>query len=113
MSEQQDPIIGIDLGTTNSVVAVFKDGKVQVLSEDGQAIVPSIVGLTLDNKLIIGQAAKNQLAAFPERTIASVKRRMGENVKLSMGDQFFTPQEISAIILRRLKQRAETQLVAR
>lgn len=110
MNESESPIIGIDLGTTNSVAAVMLDGKVQVLAEDGQAIVPSIVGLTLDNKLIVGQAAKNQLAAFPERTISSVKRRMGENVKLSMGDQEYTPQEISAMILRRLKQRAETQL---
>lgn len=110
MTESESPIIGIDLGTTNSVAAVMLDGKVQVLAEDGQAIVPSIVGLTLDNKLIVGQSAKNQLAAFPERTISSVKRRMGENVKLSMGDQEYTPQEISAMILRRLKQRAETQL---
>ncbi|MCC6507687.1 MAG: Hsp70 family protein [Pirellulaceae bacterium] len=110
MNTELSPIIGIDLGTTNSVVATLIDGKIEVLSEDGEAILPSIVGLTLDNKLIVGQAAKNQLAAFPERTISSVKRRMGESVQLSLGDQKFSPQEISAMILRRLKQRAETRL---
>lgn len=110
MSESESPIIGIDLGTTNSVVAVLSEGKVQVLREDGEELLPSVVGLTADGKLTVGRAAKNQLAAFPDKTIASVKRRMGEAVKLPMGDQSFTPQEISAIILRRLRQRAEQAL---
>jgi molecular chaperone DnaK len=64
----------------------------------------------MDGKLIVGTTAKNQLAAFPDRTIASIKRRMGQTVKVSLGDQQFSPQEISAIILRRLKARAEHAL---
>ncbi|MGN6136505.1 MAG: Hsp70 family protein [Aureliella sp.] len=110
MNQSDSPIIGIDLGTTNSVVAAYINGKVQVLEEDGEAIVPSVVGIALDGKLVIGRAAKNQLAAFPERTIASVKRRMGEAVRLTLADQQFSPPEISAMILRRLRQRAEQAL---
>lgn len=110
MNQPTSPIIGIDLGTTNSVVAALLGGKVQVLEEQGEAMLPSVVGLTLDNKLIVGTTAKNQLAAFPERTISSVKRQMGQAVKVKLADQEFSPQEISAIILRRLRQRAETVL---
>ncbi len=110
MSQQNSPIIGIDLGTTNSVVAAVIDGQVQVIEENGEAILPSVVGLTVDGKLIVGMNAKNQLAAFPDRTIASVKRRMGQAVKLKLGEQQFTPQELSAMILRRLRTRAEIKL---
>ncbi len=104
------PIVGIDLGTTNSVVAALIDGRVQIIAEDGQDILPSVVGLTMDDRLIVGQAAKNQLAAFPDRTVVSVKRKMGRPDILRMGNQQFTPQEVSAMILRRLKQRAEQKL---
>ena len=107
---EKTPIIGIDLGTTNSEVAALIDGHVQVIQEDGQAILPSVVGMTMDGKLIVGQTAKNQLAAFPDRTIVSVKRRMGQTVKLKMAGQEFAPQEISAMILRRLRERAERAL---
>ena len=110
MTQPESPIIGIDLGTTNSVVAVYMDGKVRVLQEEGEELLPSVVGLTTEEKLAVGRSAKNQLAAFPDRTIASVKRRMGQAVKLKMGDQEFTPQEISAMILRRMRQRAEHAL---
>ena len=110
MQPTNSPIIGIDLGTTNSVVAAFLQGRVQVIHEDGQAILPSVVGMTVDEKLIVGEAAKNQLVAFPERTIASVKRRMGEATQLPMAGQKFSPPEISAMILRRLRQRAEQAL---
>ena len=110
MENQQSTIVGIDLGTTNSVVAAYVNGKVQVIAEEGEAILPSIVGMTLDGRLIVGNAAKNQLSAFPERTVASVKRRMGQAVQIKMAGQDFSPQEISAMILRRLKQRAETFL---
>lgn len=112
MENQQSTIVGIDLGTTNSVVAVYVNGKVQVIEEDGTSILPSVVGMTLDGKLIVGNAAKNQLSAFPDRTIASVKRRMGQAVQIKMAGQDYSPQEISAMILRRLKQRAETFLGA-
>jgi molecular chaperone DnaK len=110
MNDVASPIIGIDLGTTNSLVAVYRDGRVQILEEDGEALLPSVVGVTPDNKLIVGKTARNQLAAFPDRTIASIKRRMGQAVEVQLGDQAITPQEISAIILRRLKQRAESAL---
>jgi molecular chaperone DnaK len=110
MDNQQSAIVGIDLGTTNSVVAVYMNGKVQVIEEDGTSILPSVVGMTLDGRLIVGNSAKNQLAAFPDRTISSVKRRMGQAVKVTMAGQEFSPQEISAMILRRLKQRAENFL---
>ncbi len=104
------PIIGIDLGTTNSVVAAYIDGRIRVLEEQGTGLLPSVVGVSADGKLLIGQAAKNQLVAFPERTLASVKRRMGEAVNLKMADEEYSPQEISAMILRRLKDRAEQVL---
>ena len=110
MSNSESPIVGIDLGTTNSLVAVYRDGRVQILEENGEALLPSVVGLTVDNKLIVGKTARNQLAAFPDKTIASIKRRMGQAVQVQLGDQSMTPQEISAIILRRLKQRAESAL---
>jgi molecular chaperone DnaK len=110
MRQDKPPIVGIDLGTTNSVVAAWLDGKVQVIREAGLAILPSVVGITLDDKLVVGQTAKNQLIAFPERTVASVKRRMGQAIQLTMADQTYSPQEISAMILRRLRQRAEQAL---
>ncbi len=104
------PVIGIDLGTTNSVVAVCLDGRPRVLEEDGTALVPSVVGVAADGRLLVGQAARNQLAAFPDRTIASVKRRMGQAVALPLAGTAYTPQEISAVILGSLKARAERAL---
>jgi len=105
-----DPIIGIDLGTTNSEVAVLEDGRPRVLSEEGRAILPSVVGLSDDGRLLVGEAARNQWLLAPERTIRSVKRHMGQDVKLRMGDDEFSPQEVSAMILRALKDRAERHL---
>ncbi len=103
-------IVGIDLGTTNSVVAAVVDGRVEVLVEDGQSLLPSVVGLDPSGKLITGTIARNQQIAFPDRTIVSVKRQMGAMTKLSLGDQEFTPPEISAMILRRLRERASVKL---
>jgi len=106
MAEQRDPIVGIDLGTTNSVVAIVVDGQPQVLDEAGENLLPSVVGINPQGQLVTGIAAKNQLAAFPDRTVASIKRRMGRMDPVSLGDQSFTPPEISAMILRRLRDRA-------
>ncbi len=103
-------IIGIDLGTTNSEVAIVQDGRPQLIEVDGAKILPSVVGLADDGTLLVGQAARNQYALYPERTVRSVKRRMGEDTRLDMGDKSYTPQEISALILRRLKQTAEDHL---
>jgi len=105
-------IIGIDLGTTNSEVAVVEDGRTRVIEVDGSKILPSVVGIGDDGALLVGRAARNQYTLYPERTIRSVKRRMGEDVRLPMGEGSYTPQEISAIILRRLKQAAEADLGA-
>jgi len=103
-------IIGIDLGTTNSEVAIIRDGQPVVLDEDGDPILPSVVGLDSQGRLLVGKPARNQFVLAPERTIRSVKRKMGQEATLSLGDQKYTPQEISAIILRTLKQRAEKVL---
>jgi molecular chaperone DnaK len=105
-----DLILGIDLGTTNSEVAVVRDGKPHVLAEDGDPILPSFVGLSEDGKLLTGKAARNQWVVAPERTIKSIKRKMGQDVKVKLGDQEYRPQEISAMILRALKDRATAQL---
>jgi molecular chaperone DnaK len=109
-NEEAGPIVGIDLGTTNSVVAAVIDGRVQVLVENGESLLPSVIGIDQTGKLITGVVARNQQVAFPERTVVSVKRSMGLQTKLPLGDQEFTPQEISAMILRRLRERASAQL---
>jgi molecular chaperone DnaK len=106
-----ETIIGIDLGTTNSEVAIVVDGKPFVIPDDGgDPILPSIVGLSDDGKLLVGKTARNQWVLAPDRTIKSIKRKMGEDIKVSLGDQKYSPQEISAMILRTLKDRAEKHL---
>ena len=104
-------IVGIDLGTTNSEVAVVTaDGQPQVLAEDGDPILPSFVGLSEDGRLLVGKAARNQWVLAPERTIKSIKRKMGQDVKVRLGEQEYRPQEVSAMILRALRDRAQAQL---
>ena len=106
-----ETILGIDLGTTNSEVAIIRNGQHYVLpDDDGQPILPSVVGLDAQGKLIVGRAARNQFVLAPERTVISIKRKMGEETRVNLGDQQYTPQEISAMILRTLKQRAEKAL---
>src|SRR3954453_7821397 len=97
-----DTIIGIDLGTTNSEVAVIRDGRPFVLEEDGDPILPSVVGLDPQGRLLVGRPARNQYMLAPDRTVRSIKRRMGEEVMVPLGDKQYTPQEISAMILRTL-----------
>jgi len=103
-------IIGIDLGTTNSEVAVVQNGQVIVIDDHGRKILPSAVGLAPDGAVIVGDAARNQYIVHPERTILSIKRKMGGAEKVMLGDVAYTPQEISAIILKQLKKRAEAYL---
>jgi len=105
-----DTIIGIDLGTTNSEVAVIRDGRAMVLDEDGDPILPSVVGLDPQGKLLVGKSARNQYVLAPERTVRSIKRKMGQEISVTLGGQDYSPQEISAIILRTLKDRAEKVL---
>ncbi len=103
-------IVGIDLGTTNSEIAIIRGGQPAVLEEDGDPILPSFVGLSEDGRLLVGKAARNQWVLAPERTIKSIKRKMGQDVKVKLGEQEYRPQEISAMILRSLKERAERHL---
>jgi molecular chaperone DnaK len=105
-----DLIIGIDLGTTNSEVAVVRDRQPAVLAEDGDPILPSVVGLSADGRLLVGHAAKNQYVLAPERTVKSIKRQMGQDVTVHLGEQPYRPQEVSAMILRALRDRAARQL---
>lgn len=107
MSAQPDRIVGIDLGTTNSEIAYIQDGQPVVIpDESGDPLLPSVVGLSDDGRLLVGHAARNQWMLAPERTIKSIKRQMGEDTTVELGDHVYTPQEISAIILRTLKARA-------
>jgi molecular chaperone DnaK len=105
-----DLIVGIDLGTTNSEIALLRDGQPHVFGEDGDPILPSFVGLSEDGRLLVGKAARNQWVLAPERTVKSIKRKMGQDVKVRLGDQEYRPQEISAMILRALRDRASQQL---
>src|SRR5690242_2426192 len=105
-----DPIVGIDLGTTNSEVALVQNGQPNVFADDGDPILPSFVGLSDDGRLLVGKAARNQWVLAPERTIKSIKRKMGQDVKVKLGDHEYRPQEISAMILRGLRDRAQRQL---
>lgn len=104
-------IVGIDLGTTNSLVAAIIDGQPALIpNERGKFITPSVVGFTETGELLVGEPAKNQAVANPERTITSVKRMMGTDRRITVGDKDFSPQEISAVILKKLKLDAETYL---
>jgi molecular chaperone DnaK len=105
-----EPIVGIDLGTTNSEIALVRDGQPVVLEDNGDPILPSFVGLSEDGRLLVGAAAKNQWVLAPERTVKSIKRKIGQDVKVKLGDQEYRPQEISAMILKALRDRAAAQL---
>ena len=104
-------IIGIDLGTTNSCVAVIEGGEAVVIpNAEGGRTTPSAVAFKADGERIVGRAAKQQAISKPERTVLSIKRHMGTNYKVDVDGKSYTPQEISAIILRKLKQDAEAYL---
>jgi molecular chaperone DnaK (HSP70) len=106
-----DDIVGIDLGTTNSEIAVYRDGRPEILAdEQGCKILPSVVGVTEAGELLIGEQARNQLLLYPDRTVRSIKRRMGQAETVRMAGHDYTPQEVSAIILKRLKEIGERRL---
>ena len=86
-----EPIIGIDLGTTNSEVAYIFDKNVSVIMDADDGIVPSCVGLDADGKIIVGAIAKNQAVAAPDRTVLSIKRKMGSDEKVSLGAETYLP----------------------
>ena len=104
-------IIGIDLGTTNSCVAVMEGGEAVVITNpEGARTTPSVVGFSRDGERLVGQITKRQAVTNPDRTISSIKREMGTNYKVSIGDKDYSPQEISAMILGKLKADAEAYL---
>ncbi|MGI6696332.1 MAG: molecular chaperone DnaK [Christensenellales bacterium] len=104
-------IIGIDLGTTNSCVAVMEGGEPVVIpNSEGARTTPSVVAFTKEGERLIGQIAKRQAITNPDRTISSVKREMGSNYKANIDGKAYTPQEISAMVLQKLKQDAESYL---
>ena len=104
-------IIGIDLGTTNSCVAVIEGGEAVVIpNAEGARTTPSVVAFKKDGERIVGRVAKQQAVSNPDRTISSIKREMGTNHKVTIDGKDYTPQEISAMILQKLKQDAEAYL---
>jgi len=104
-------IIGIDLGTTNSCVAVIEGGEPTVITNsEGARTTPSVVAFTKDGERLVGQLAKNQAVTNPDRTVISIKRHMGSDYKVDIDGKKYTPQEISAMILQKLKTEAEGYL---
>lgn len=104
-------IIGIDLGTTNSCVAVLEGGDATVIANaEGSRTTPSVVGFTKAGERLVGETAKRQAVTNPERTISSIKRHMGTDYKVKIDDKEYSPQDISAMILTKLKNDAESYL---
>jgi molecular chaperone DnaK len=104
-------VIGIDLGTTNSCVAVMEGGEAVVIANaEGNRTTPSVVGFKKDGERVVGETAKRQAITNPDRTISSIKRYIGTNHKVKIDDTEYTPQEISAMILQKLKSDAEAYL---
>ena len=104
-------VIGIDLGTTNSVVAVMEGGEPVVIpNAEGSRLTPSVVGFSKNGERLVGQLAKRQAVSNPDRTVVSIKRHMGSDYKVTIDGKSYTPQEISAMILQKLKVDAEAYL---
>ena len=104
-------IIGIDLGTTNSCVAVMEGGDAVVIANaEGNRTTPSVVAFSKDGERMVGQVAKRQAITNPDRTISSIKREMGSDYRVEVDGKKYTPQEISAMILQKLKADAEGYL---
>jgi len=99
----QTPIVGIDLGTTNSVVSILEDKLPKTLLVDGQKLLPSVVCLTTDG-MLVGKVAKNMAILEPENTVASIKRKMGQDVEITIGNRQMRPEEVSAVILQKIRQ---------
>ena len=110
MSERTGRIIGIDLGTTNSVLGVIRSGAPILLNVQGARLLPSVVGVSPQEELLVGTPARNQWVVSPDRTVRSIKRKMGKDETVDMAGKTYTPQEISAFILRAIKEAAERAL---
>ncbi|MFW9870962.1 MAG: Hsp70 family protein, partial [Candidatus Thorarchaeota archaeon] len=104
-------IVGIDLGTTNSGIAYMEGGKPTIIpNAEGKRLTPSVVGITPKGEIVVGELAKRQAVSIPDRTVRSIKRKMGQDYKVKIGDKEYTPQEISAMILTKMKKDAESFL---
>lgn len=107
----KEKVIGIDLGTTFSAVAILEGGKPEIIpNSEGERITPSVVAITKDGEIIVGRIARNQAILDPEHTVRSIKRHMGEDYKIDIWGKTYTPQEISAMILQKIKRDAEAYL---
>src|SRR5437867_9348743 len=110
MKKMSDMVVGIDLGTTNSEIAAFVNGKVEVLGPEADRMLPSCVGFSSAGVLLVGREARHQQLLYPHLTIRSIKRKMGSTEAVKLGDKEFTPQDISSLILRQLVEWAERDL---
>ena len=109
-SSTKDLVVGIDLGTTYSSVAIVRDGRPELVDLEDGPLLRSAVGYAPDGTLLVGRPARNQAVAHPERTVLSVKRHMAESTTFDLGVATHTPVEVSALLLRRLKLAAEEAL---
>ena len=101
-------VVGIDLGTTNSIVSAFVDGKsILIPNSNGELLTPSVVSLTGNGEIIVGNAAKDRLISSPDLTASLFKRQMGNTIQIKLGRKTFQPEELSSFILRRLIKDAE------
>lgn len=104
-------LVGIDLGTTNSLIAVWEDHKVKLLKNNlGHNMTPSVVGVDDDSSLLVGEIAKQRRVSHPDYTAAEFKRKMGTDFEYSLGDKKYLPEELSAILLKKLIADAREQL---
>ena len=104
-------VVGIDLGTTNSCIAVMEGSEATVIpNAEGERITPSVVGFSKSGERLTGRVAKRQAITNPDRTVVSIKRQMGPDYKVRIDSKNYTPQEISAIVLQKLKTDAEAYL---
>ncbi|WP_296265039.1 molecular chaperone HscC [Pseudomonas sp. UBA6562] len=105
------PLLGIDLGTTNSLIAVWQDGQARLIANAlGEVLTPSVVSVDEDGSVLVGKAAKARLTTHPERTVGAFKRFMGSDKRFELGEHRFSPEELSALVLGALKQDAEAYL---
>lgn len=111
MSTGDSPLLGIDLGTTNSLIAVWREGRAQLIPNAlGEVLTPSAVSLDEDGSILVGAAARARLTTHPLRSVAAFKRYMGSDKRFTLGDRQFTPEELSALVLGSLKADAEAYL---
>src|SRR5256885_9519370 len=110
MEKMSDLVAGIDLGTTNSEIAAFVNGKVEVLGPEADRMLPSCVGLSPAGALLVGQEARHQQLLYPHLTVRSIKRKMGSTEAVKLGDQEVTPPRISSPVFRRLVEWTQNEL---